>query len=51
MSHNRIIVPILVATEAAKKNSILNAHVDDVFDPIYANKNNLNSILLNIISG
>jgi hypothetical protein len=39
-SHNKAIVPIVVATEATDRKSVLEPHPDRVFSPIKSNKQN-----------
>lgn len=48
-SHDRYIVPILIATEAPyfEKHSSISVYDDKVLEPQYANKNNLKQIILN----
>jgi len=44
-SHQRHIIPIVVATEAPPLHNILNSYDDLVYSPLKANKNNLKSVL------
>lgn len=47
-SHDKAIVPLLVATEAASRPQLLRAHADKLYEPICANRSDLGSILKRI---
>ncbi|MCP4267176.1 MAG: DUF2075 domain-containing protein [Candidatus Brocadiaceae bacterium] len=47
-SHNKKIVPIVVATEAVEFNNTLEQFEDSVFSPLKANKHNLLDIILSV---
>lgn len=49
-SHGKTIIPILVATEAQTIDLALPKHVDDVYEPITANKENLYAIILRCVN-
>lgn len=49
-SHDKKIVPILVATEAAEFNNTLEQFEDSVFSPLKANKHNLLDVILSVPS-
>ncbi|MGN1104754.1 MAG: DUF2075 domain-containing protein [Candidatus Coproplasma sp.] len=52
-SHDKLIVPILICTEAQEKNNILSSYEDKILRPLLCNKNNLketiNFVLQNFI--
>ncbi len=49
-SHNNVIVPILVATEAHPVNNSLRSYDDHIFMPLKANKHNLGQIISQVMS-
>lgn len=49
-SHQRYIVPIVVATEALPVPNTLSAYDDLVYSPLQANKNNLKSVIEDVFS-
>ncbi|MFC1999432.1 DNA/RNA helicase domain-containing protein, partial [Chloroflexota bacterium] len=49
-SHDKLIVPILVATEASSRPPVLEQHPDGLFSPVCANSHDFADILLKIIS-
>jgi DUF2075 family protein len=49
-SHDKIIVPILIATTAKEKSESLNKCSDGVFEPLCANRTNLASIIQNCVT-
>jgi hypothetical protein len=48
-SHDKVVVPILVATEASDKSFHAQRYSDNLLHPICANKSNLNKILRQLI--
>lgn len=48
-SHDKFIVPVLIASNAKEKNDELRQGIDRVFEPLRANPSNLASILLNCV--
>ncbi len=44
-SHNKIIIPILVADKAPSLENIYNPSFDNLYDTIYANSNNLSDVI------
>ncbi|MGZ8968665.1 MAG: DUF2075 domain-containing protein [Telluria sp.] len=49
-SHDKIIIPMLVATEAPAQPLILERKIDAVFEPVRANRTNLSSYLQHCIN-
>jgi DUF2075 family protein len=47
-SHNKKIVPIVIATEATEVNNTLDQFEDSVFSPLKANKHNLLDVILSV---
>ncbi len=47
-SHNKKIVPIVIATEAIEFNNTLDQFEDSVFSPLKANKHNLLDVILSV---
>ena len=48
-SHDKLVVPILLATEAPDRPLSLERHPDDLFSPICANRHNFTQILQEVI--
>ena len=48
-SHDQIICPILIATEAQESNFSLSLEEDNIFEPILSNGHNLNEVIQSVV--
>ena len=49
-SHDKLLVPIAVVTEAEEQNNIFEIYDDRVAKPLFANRNNLNEVIASVIT-
>lgn len=48
-SHNKLLVPILICTEASNKDFSISLMKDNILNPLYCNKNNIANCINNVI--
>lgn len=48
-SHNKLLVPILICTEASNKDFSISLMKDKILNPLYCNKNNIANCINNVI--